>query len=129
MTSSAQVQIPAGSKRVWGRTYDQLGNATWVQVSGDQSTGTIDNVYLTALAQVIQLNLGESPFYANYGIPAQQSIITQVFPDYYAMQIQAQYSAFFAALTIARVPQTNPPTYNIQAVTHNGTILGASIAI
>lgn len=123
----ATAQIPAGSKRIWGRTYDSSGNPTWVAVTPDTS-GSLDNFYLTALAQVIQLQINESPFYANYGIPAQQSIITQVFPDYYAMQIQAQYAAFFAALTISRIPQSNPPLYNVQAVTHKGTILGMSIA-
>lgn len=115
------------TKRVWGRTYDSSGNPTWVEVTTD-STGSNDAVYLTALAQVIQLQPNESPFYANYGIPAQQSVITQVFPDYYAMQIQALYSAFFASLVISRAPQTNPPVYNVQAVTHNGSILGAEIA-
>jgi uncharacterized membrane protein YebE (DUF533 family) len=112
--------------RVWGRTYDTLGTPTWVEVSTD-ADGFNDNVYLTALAQDLQLQLGESPFYANNGIPAQQSIATQVFPDYYAMQAQAQYAGYFAALTISRIPQSNPPVYNVQAITHSGAILEASI--
>jgi hypothetical protein len=121
-------QTIAITKRVWGRTYDQYGVATWQEVTTD-STGSNDAVYLTALAQVIQLQLNESPFYANYGIPAQESVITQIFPDYYAMQIQAQYSTFFTSLVVSRTAQSNPPTYNIQAVTHNGSVIGASIAI
>ncbi len=114
--------------RIYGRTYDSLGNPTWVVVETD-AAGNNDACYLTALAQVLKLNLGESPFYAQAGIPAQQSVITQVYPDFYAMMIQAQYSAYFAALTILRVPQSNPPLYNVQAVTHQGVVLGDSIAI
>ncbi len=112
--------------RVYGRTWDELGNPTWVQVNTD-ANGFNDDVYLTALAQDLQLNLGESPFYAQNGIPAQQSVITQVYPDYYAMLAQAQYAQYFASLTILRVPQSNPPVYNVQAVTHQGAILGDSI--
>ncbi len=114
--------------RVYGRTYDEYGNPTWVVVE-TASNGDNSMVYLTALAQDLQLNLGESPFYAQNGIPAQQSVITQVFPDYYAMLAQAQYAKYFASLTITRVPQSNPPVYNVQAVTNQGAILGTSIAI
>lgn len=114
--------------RVYGRTYDELGNPTWVVVQTD-ANGFNDEVYLTALAQNLQLNLGESPFYADNGIPAQQSVITQVFPDYYAMLAQARYAQYFASLTILRQPQSNPPLYNVQAVTHQGALLGANIPI
>ncbi|MHB8914730.1 MAG: hypothetical protein ACYC4K_02835 [Thiobacillus sp.] len=93
------------------------------------SNGFNDEFYLTALAQCLQLNLGESPFYAQSGIPAQQSVLTQVFPDYYAMLTQAQYAQYFASLTILRQPQSNPPLYNVQAVTHRGALLGANIPI
>ena len=114
--------------RVWGRLYDVNGRPSWVEVSTD-ANGDNSAVYLTALAQNLQLNLGESPFYAQDGIPAQQTIVTQVYPDYYAMLVQAKYSRFFASLTILRQPQSNPPVYNVQAVTHKGAILGSSIPI
>lgn len=114
--------------RVYGRTYDALGNPTWQTVTTD-ANGDNDAVYLTALAQDLQLNLGESPFYAGYGIPAFQSIVTQVYPDYYAMIAQAQYSQYFASLTIVRVPLSNPPYYKVQAVTNRGSIIGTEIAI
>lgn len=114
--------------RVYGRTTDLYGNKTWVEVSTDQN-GHNDDVYLTALAQDLQLNLGESPFYAGYGVPSFQSLITQVYPDYYAMIAQSQYSAYFASLTIARVPLSSPPIYNVTAITNRGSVLGATIAI
>lgn len=82
---------------------------------------------MTTLAQVLKLNLGESPFYANYGIPQVQTILTQVFPDYYVMQTQSQFASFFASLTISRLPATLPPEYNVQAVTNYGSVLGANI--
>ena len=59
-------------------------SSTWVEVSTD-ANGYNDAVWLTTLAQVLQLGLNESPFYGNYGIPAQQSAVTQVFPDYYVI--------------------------------------------
>lgn len=115
--------------RVWGRVPVSEGTppTVWTEVTTD-SQGFNDNVYLTALCQAIKLNIGESPFYANTGIPQQQSILTQVFPDYYMTQLQTQYAPYFASLVITRVPQTFPPAYNVQAVTHSGAILTAQIA-
>lgn len=113
--------------RSYGRTYDADGNATWVEVTTD-ANGYNDQVYLTTLAQVIKLNLNESPFYANYGIPQIQTIITQVFPDYYMMQTQTQFSSYFATLAITRVPNTSPPQYNVTAVCHSGAVLSTTIA-
>ncbi|WP_260426971.1 hypothetical protein [Burkholderia cenocepacia] len=93
------------------------------------ANGYDDNVYLTTLCQVLKLNLGESPFYANYGIPAQQTVVTQVFPDFYAMATQQQFAPHFASLAIVRVPGSFPPVYNIQAVAHSGALLNATVAI
>jgi hypothetical protein len=50
--------------RVYGRVTDELGQKTWVQIQTD-SDGNNEHVYVTALVQVLKLNLGESPFYAN----------------------------------------------------------------
>ena len=113
--------------RVYGRVYDLLGNYTWQEVTTD-ADGYNDSVYLTALAQVLQLNLGESPFYAGYGIPSFQSIVTQVYPDYYAMITQAQYAQYFASLSISRIPLTTPPEYNVKAVTNRGALIGTTVA-
>ncbi|WP_320533673.1 hypothetical protein [Robbsia andropogonis] len=109
--------------RTWGR--DSSGN--WVKVETD-ANGYNDNVYLTALAQVLKLNTGESPFYANYGIPAHQTLVTQVFPDFYVMQTQQQFAQYFASLTITRVATDSSPTYKISAISHSGAILNKTIA-
>ncbi|HGF4015942.1 hypothetical protein [Burkholderia cenocepacia] len=114
--------------RTWGRIDNADGSYRWVAVTTD-ANGYNDNVYLTTLCQVLKLNLGESPFYANYGIPAQQTVVTQVFPDYYAMVTQQQFAPYFASLAIVRAPGSFPPVYNIQAVAHSGALLNATVAI
>lgn len=114
--------------RTWGRTTDEFGNKTWVLVETD-TNGYNDAVYLTALAQEIQLNLGESPVYANNGIPAHQTVVTQVFPDFYVNLIQQRYAAYFASLIITRVQGANPPAYTATAVTHAGATIEAVIPI
>lgn len=111
------------------RTYGRVTNetsSTWVEVDTD-AAGFNDAVWLTTLAQVLKLNLGESPFFANYGIPQQQTIMTQVFPDYYTMQTQTQLAPNFASLVITRVPGSIPPVYNVTATTHTGSVLATQV--
>lgn len=114
--------------RTYGRIYNSDGSYQWVQVSTD-ANGNNDDVYLSTLAQVLSLNLGESPFYANYGIPQTQTIVSQVFPDYYAMITQMQFAPYFASLTISRRQGNNDPVYDVTAVTHSGAILQKEIAL
>jgi hypothetical protein len=108
--------------RVYGRTTDELGNKSWFVVQTD-AAGNNEYVYATALVQVLKLNLGESPFYGNYGIPAKQSIIQQIAPDFYIAFTQQQYSKYFASLIIYKLPTTFPPkpTYNVSVLTFAGT--------
>lgn len=113
--------------RTYGRTYNPDGTYQWVKVETD-ANGKNDAVYLTTLAQVLKLNLGESPFYANYGIPQQKTIVTQVFPDYYVMVSQMQFSPYFASLTITRQQDRPDPVYDVTAVAHSGAILQTKIA-
>lgn len=113
--------------RTYGRLLLEDGTKQWVTVSTD-ANGFNDNVNLTTLAQVLKLNLGESPFHANFGIPAQQTVVTQVYPDFYAAQTQTQFAPNFASLTIIRVQGSFPPVYNVSAVCHSGAILTAQIA-
>ena len=114
------------------RTYGRLGQingkgGTWTVIETDEN-GFNDNVYLTTVAQALKLNLGESPFYGNYGIPAHQSIVTQVFPDFYASQTQQQFSPYFASLVIQRQQGSNPPVYVVNAKCNSGAILNAEVA-
>lgn len=73
--------------RTWGRQYAKDGTYQWVEVTTDPN-GFSDNLWLTTLVQALKLNLGESPFYANLGIPQYQTIMTQVMPSYYVSNIQ-----------------------------------------
>jgi hypothetical protein len=92
------------------------------------ANGYDDNVQLTTLCQALKLNLGESPFYSNLGLPQYQTIVTQTFPDFYVQQIQQQFAQYFASLVIVRVPGSFPPQYNVSAICHSGALLNATVA-
>lgn len=106
--------------RTWGRLPDADGALRWVKVETD-SRGFNDAVWLTTLCQSIRLNVGESPFFANIGIPQQQTIVSQVWPDFYATQLQTLYASRFASLTILRTQNAaNEPTYKVNVVLQTG---------
>jgi hypothetical protein len=110
--------------RVYGRSLVN-GVPTWQIVQTD-AQGSNEYVYITQLIQVLKLVTGESPFYANWGIPAVQSVIQQIFPDWYVSQVQAQFQQYFASLIISKVASPTP-TYNIQILMFNGTTFNAVI--
>ena len=103
------------------RTYGKV-NGVWTEVSTD-ANGFNDAVYLTTLCQVLNGTPGESPFYAQYGIPGRQSVLTRVAPDFYAARTQSQFQGFFSSLTIARTQGATQPTYAVNAVPNQGAIL------
>lgn len=109
--------------RVYGRE-----NGVWVTIQTD-ANGYNDYVYVTALIQCLKLNLNESPFWANWGIPAQQTIVTQIFPDFYVALIQQRYAQYFASLIITKVATDTTPTYNVKITTNQGAQIEASVAI
>lgn len=113
--------------RTYGRITNPNGTKTWVEVTTDDS-GFNDMVYVTTLCQCLLLNLGESPFYANYGIPAKQSVIQQIAPDYYVSQTQRQFAPYFANLAISK-KNADPPTYQVNITTHQGVKINASVQI
>lgn len=105
------------------RTYGRNSEGQWIEVTTD-SNGYNDNVYLVTLIQNLKLNVGESPFFARNGIPAQQSVISQIFPDYFVQQVQQQFSKYFASLLIAKIPtsiQNHYPLYRINVLTNQGS--------
>lgn len=122
--------------RIWGRVYtiqpsddNPIGVYTWQAVTPD-ADGNADYVYITDLVQVLAGSPGESPFYSNYGIPGQQSVIQQLFPDFYANLTQTQFAQFFAALTITRVTPTDQavgPYYKVNITRHNGSKYMANV--
>ncbi len=136
------------SIRVFGRFYDANGNYTW-QVIQTDANGVSDYAYITALIQCFRLNLNESPFWANFGIPAKQSVDQQIPPDYYVTLIQQFFLQFFVSLIVSRVPKSavaeqaftgpifgppnvvvpNPadPVYYVQVMRSNGSIIQFNI--
>ena len=119
----------------------QYGNYQWVVIQTD-ANGSDDYCYITALIQCLRLNLNESPFWAQFGLPAETLVMMQVQPDYYTYFIQNFFSQFFASLIISKRPQvpTNEsfavggipyttPIYDISIVRHDGTIYNNSVGI
>lgn len=104
----------------------------WVEVDTD-ANGFNDMVFLTTLIQVIKLNLGESPFFANYGIPAHQSVVTQIAPDLYMSRIQQQFAANFLSLIISKQPNAvdadgvPAPSYLVTVITRYGATLSVQV--
>lgn len=114
--------------RVWGRPRNRDGTiGTWQAVETDDN-GNNDMVYVTALCQCLLLNLGESPFFGNFGIPAQQSVMQQVWPDYYVIYTQQQFAPYFASLIVSK-ENTSDPTYRINIVTHQGVTLNINLPV
>lgn len=124
--------------RTYGRTQDVLtGKKTWWVVTTDMN-GFNDSVYITALAQVIKLNLNESPFFADWGIPAHESVITQVYPDLFLVRIQQRFAPYFASVLLSIAPITQgsadsfaagqdgapAPNYIIDVLTNYGARVG-----
>jgi hypothetical protein len=109
--------------RTYGRIKNEDGSQTWVEVDTD-ANGYNDAVYLTTLCQCLLLIRGESPFYSNFGIPSEQAILQQLFPDYYVMLTQQQFAQYFSSLIISKVASPEPQ-YNVNVITHQGSILTA----
>lgn len=115
--------------RTWGRPRDPQTGAIgpWTLVTTDPN-GFDDLVWVTTLAQALLLNLGESPFYADYGIPAHPSVVTQVFPDFYVTLTQQRFAPHFASLQVSKRALPTP-VYDIAVTTHAGVKLNAAVPI
>ena len=108
--------------RTYGRVTAEDGTKSWIVIdtrNGDSE----DAIWLTTMVQVLQLSPGESPFYANYGVPVVQSIISQILPDLFISRVQQQFAQYFAALTVQRVSAFPTPTYQIDVTTKSGAKL------
>jgi hypothetical protein len=116
--------------RTWGRIGQVNGiGGTWVEVTTDEN-GFFDEGYLTTLIQCLKLNLGEDPFFGSFGIPAQQSVLQQIQPDFYMNRTAQYFQQFFAALLLSKQPQLpNDPTpvYMINVTTQSGATLTGPI--
>jgi hypothetical protein len=115
--------------RTWGRVNQVNGRGgTWTQVVTDPTTGSDAYVWLTTLIQVLKLARNESPFYANFGVPSQQSVVQQVFPDIFVALTQQQFAPYFASLIVTKIPAQdgngNPyPAYQVNCTLPSGEVL------
>lgn len=109
------------------RTYGRNALGKWVEVSTDEN-GYNDGVYLTTLVQCLKLAPEESPFFSQYGIPGVASVVQQVLPTYYVNQLQSFFVQFFSSLQITLI-QTDPPIYNISAITNSGSKIISEVAV
>jgi hypothetical protein len=107
------------------------GSYKWVEVTTDE-LGYDDYVYVTTLIQCLRLNLGESPFFAQFGIPAHNSVLQQTHPDFYVTFIQNYFSGFFASLLISKrknEPLDPTPVYDVSIIRMNGSKLQLQVAL
>jgi len=104
------------------------GYPYWVKVTTD-ANGFNDLVYLVTLCQCFLLNLNESPFYSQYGLPAKDSVVQQVWPDYNVARTQQQFSGYFANLIVAREPGATAPTYKVNVTTNYGAKISQTVEI
>jgi hypothetical protein len=118
MRTYGRIPVPA--------TLTSPASLMWVQVNPD-ANGFNDPIWITTLCQVAKLNLGESPFYANYGLPAKPSVVQQLFPDLYVAAIQQQFAPYFSSLVLAKVPSSTP-TYRFALTTNQGAKITGTIA-
>lgn len=112
--------------RTYGRVKNQDGTQSWVEVQEDD-TGNFEYGWATTLIQCLKLSIGESPFFSQFGIPAQRSIIQQIFPDFYVTQTQQYFAPYFASLSVGNVGK-NEPVYNVDILTTQGTKIRADVA-
>ncbi len=104
------------------RTYGKTNTGQWVQVN------EIGYIWLATLAQTLRLSQNESPFYGNYGLPAHDSVMSQIAPDAAVNRTQSQYAPYFATLTVVKQLNAANPTYNISAIFQNGTVVQSQVA-
>lgn len=97
------------------RSYGKDSDGNWVRIDDP------NYIYLATLIQTLQLSENESPIYGNYGIPGQQSVMTQIAPNAAISRTQNQYSQYFSSLSIAKDNSQIEPTYNVRVVFLDGT--------
>ena len=103
------------------RTFGRNSNGNWAEIT------ETSYIWLATLTQTLRLVQGESPFYSSYGIPAYQSVQTQIAPDIAVARTQQQYSPYFAQLLVSKAQGVTNPTYYIYATFLNGTQIQTTV--
>lgn len=107
--------------RVWTRVMGSDGKRTWQPVDNDQGN-------IAWLQNSLLLQLGESPFWADWGIPVQQTLVSRVWPDYYLNMTQQRFRDVFPTLQITRRDGGNgaDPVYDISIILNDGTFYSSA---
>lgn len=112
--------------RVWGRETGAGGVRVWEAFETD-SAGVDDYPNFIWLQQALLLNLNESPFYADWGIPVQQTLATSIYPDYYTAKTQKRFSSYFPSCSISRIPSSDV-SYSVNITTKSGVKVSQSLS-
>lgn len=99
-------------------TYARDDNGVWRQITDDEEAA------IETLVNCLKLGLGESPFYANYGIPFFDAIETQVEPSVYVNRLREKFLGWFASIEIKII---DTASYEIDVMTIKGKRYGFTI--
>lgn len=109
--------------RTYGRVKQVDGTYKWYTVS-TPANGDNSLVWLITFCQTLKLFLNESPFYGNYGIPARQDVMSQLFPDFYVNETRKQFAQYFTSLITYKQPTPDP-----QYVVNITTLYGEKVTV
>lgn len=103
--------------RVWTRVRQSDGTRRWQAVDGDQAN-------IAWLQNALLLQLGEAPFNAEWGLPIRDTLVTQVWPDYYVNLTKQRFRDTFPMLQITRERNGKQADlgYSVRALLNDGTL-------
>ncbi|QCE32947.1 hypothetical protein FAI41_04685 [Acetobacteraceae bacterium] len=104
--------------RIWARTGkpDQNGKRQWISVSNNTAI-------LTWLQQAVLLQLGESPFWVDWGLPVIGALTQGIYPDLYIQKTKERFQPYFLNININRTVPDTPEdqiNYKIIAIPYPG---------
>lgn len=104
--------------KIWTRKWQEDGTRKWIEVTGNQAI-------IAWLQNVLLLQLGEEPFYADWGIPVTQTLANRYWPDYYLNLIQQRFADQVSFIKITPERSDNDPgtepLYSISIIFNDGT--------
>lgn len=112
--------------RIYHKIKDENTNRTkWIIITDP------DEIYVFWLIEVLRLILGESPFSADWGIPATETIATNIYPDYYVSIVKEKFAPYFQYLSIERLDHNvdRAVVYKVEIIKLNGQSVSENIKV
>lgn len=108
--------------RTYGRqeNIDSPYGSDWVVVKSVNEDD--EAVWFTDFLQALQLNLGDSPFFANIGISHESVFQRNIPPDVDLLNLINYYSQFFESITADKDTSQYDPVYIIRVKFFSGGI-------